>query len=393
MTQAVEFDDAFVKEMEEEKKKDITNVSIDGLALLKIINHCTEKIPASVSGTLLGLNVRDKLEVSNCFPLPTRKIEEDGPVQLTEEQIKEELSRYQLSVLKNYRTVNVDNNTVGWYQSTYLESYVNAVTIDTQYSYQMQFGSRCILLIFDPLRTRRGNLHLKAVRLTKKFLNAIRTSFEDTQNLDALKKKHSAKKSSDTDALRSQYPSSIEETIITQEVLTKLNFTYEDIFEQVPLEINNSHLVQSYLSNLSTHSFHQLQSSISESSLEVNDVDALLEATEFTPLSTFDNLDLSSAPFLERAIESLIESNDYLTSEQNKYQQYQRRLQQKQFFTKKKEMTADEQDFALKSVAQPNQIDALMMSNQMNQTCDSIGLFASQSVSKLYLADALFKHD
>jgi len=201
------------------------------------------------------------------------------------------------------------------------------------------------------------------------------------------------KKSNEADAARSQYPTSIEETVITQEVLTKLNFTYEDIFEQVPLELTNSHLVQSYLSNLSTYSFHQLQSNVSESSLDTDDVDSILDATEFTPLSTFDNLDLSSAPFLERAIESLIESNDYLTSEQNKYQTYQRRLQQKQFFTKKKEMSADEQDFALKSVIQPNQIDALMMSSQMDQTCDSIGLFAAQSISKLYLADALFKHD
>jgi translation initiation factor 3 subunit H len=77
MTQP-EFDEQFTKEMEEEIKTPITVVSVDGLALLKIINHCTEKIPVQVSGTLLGLNVKNKLEISNCFPLPTRKIEEDG---------------------------------------------------------------------------------------------------------------------------------------------------------------------------------------------------------------------------------------------------------------------------------------------------------------------------
>jgi translation initiation factor 3 subunit H len=78
MTQPVEFDEQFVKEMEEEMNTPISLISIDGMALLKIINHCTEKIPVQVSGTLLGLNIRDKLEVSNCFPLPTRKTEEDG---------------------------------------------------------------------------------------------------------------------------------------------------------------------------------------------------------------------------------------------------------------------------------------------------------------------------
>jgi translation initiation factor 3 subunit H len=41
--------------------------------------------------------------------------------------------------------VNVDNNTVGWYQSTYLGSFLNETMIETQFTYQAR-------LCADPLR-------------------------------------------------------------------------------------------------------------------------------------------------------------------------------------------------------------------------------------------------
>ena len=40
-------------------------------ALLKIIKHCKGSSPANVTGSLLGLNVGGRLEVTNCFPFPT----------------------------------------------------------------------------------------------------------------------------------------------------------------------------------------------------------------------------------------------------------------------------------------------------------------------------------
>jgi len=274
-----------------------------------------------------------------------------------------------------------------------MDSYINAVTIDTQFSYQRRFGPKCILIVFDPLRTRRSNLSIKAVRLTQKFMQAISTAFDDTQSLDAMKKKYSKKTSTDApESSKTQFPGSIEETVITQDVLTKLNFTFDDIFEQVPIEITNKHLVQSYLSNLTTVASHQLTSQLQTLSGD-SEVDALLSGANFTQLQAFDSLDLSSAPFLERALENLIESSDYLTSEQLKYQNYQRRLQvQKQYVSKKKEKTQEEQNFMIKSVTQPNQLDALMVSNQISNTALSVNRFAAQSMDKLYLADSLLKH-
>jgi hypothetical protein len=67
------------------------------------------------------------------------------------------------------RDVNVDNNTVGWYHSTYLGSHITEELISTQFNYQESIP-KCVCLIFDPMKTAQGNLALKAVRLTDSFL-------------------------------------------------------------------------------------------------------------------------------------------------------------------------------------------------------------------------------
>ena len=47
---------------------------------------------------------------------------------------------YQLDMMRNLREVNVDNNTVGWYQSTYLGSYQTVDFIETFLTYQVRRG-------------------------------------------------------------------------------------------------------------------------------------------------------------------------------------------------------------------------------------------------------------
>lgn len=45
-------------------------------------------------------------------------------------------SEYQIEIMKALKEVNVDNNIVGWYSSTYMDSFLNQFTIATQYKYQ-----------------------------------------------------------------------------------------------------------------------------------------------------------------------------------------------------------------------------------------------------------------
>jgi translation initiation factor 3 subunit H len=72
-------------------------------------------------------------------------------------------------MMRCLREVNVDNNTVGWYQSTYLGSYLNESMIETQYNYQVTIP-KCVVVVFDPLRSSHGALSLKALRLTEAFM-------------------------------------------------------------------------------------------------------------------------------------------------------------------------------------------------------------------------------
>ncbi|KAL5723778.1 zeta-carotene isomerase [Ranunculus cassubicifolius] len=61
--------------------------------------------PALVTGQLLGLDVGSVLQVTNCFPFPTRD---------DDEELEADGANYQLEMMRCLREVNVDNNTVGW---------------------------------------------------------------------------------------------------------------------------------------------------------------------------------------------------------------------------------------------------------------------------------------
>jgi len=224
---------------------------------LKIIKHCKESLPALVTGQLLGLDVGTNLEVTNCFPFPNRSNDEN------EEELDTDGARYQIDMMRCLRAVNVDHNTVGWYQSTYLSSYLTLSMIDTQFNYQANI-KKCVVVIYDPLSTSQGSLSLRAFRLTDAFMNLYKNAS------------------------------------FTQESLTKSGLSFNDIFEKLPIKIHNSHLVNGLLMEL--------------------------EENNVAPCD-FDRLDLSTNPFLEKNLEFLIECIDDLSAEQNKYQYYQKNLQ------------------------------------------------------------------
>lgn len=54
-----------------------------------------------------------------------------------EEEDVEDGATYQLEMMRSLREVNVDNNTVGWYQSTYMGAYQSVELIDTFLQYQV----------------------------------------------------------------------------------------------------------------------------------------------------------------------------------------------------------------------------------------------------------------
>jgi translation initiation factor 3 subunit H len=293
---------------------------------------------------LLGLDWKKTLQVTDCFPFPT-KLGDD------EEEGEAESSlggaEYQIEMMRCLREVNVDNNTVGWYSSTYMGSFLNESTLETQYNYQHTI-SKSVVLIYDPLKTSQGILALKAFRLTQAFMEIYKPNQP-----------------------------------FTKDSLTKGNISFQEIFEEIPIKIHNSFLVEAFL--------HELEEKGTASD------------------SAYERLDLSTNPFLEKNLEFLIECLDDLSQEQNKFQYYQRNLQKQQYqqnqwvqkrklenIARKKagEEILPEEDSSnpiFKPIPEPNRLESVLITNQINNYCKQLNQFSATSLSKVYLLGALQK--
>ncbi len=105
--------------------------------VLKLIKHCQAALPTFVTGQLLGLDVGPKLEVTNCFPFPSKEAEQQHGTRTNSNEEEEDSAEYQMEMMRHLREVNVDNNTVGWYQSTYFSSFIDESCVETQFNYQV----------------------------------------------------------------------------------------------------------------------------------------------------------------------------------------------------------------------------------------------------------------
>ncbi|CAO3608524.1 unnamed protein product [Cunninghamella blakesleeana] len=256
-------------------------VQLDGLVVLKIIKHCRESYPSDVTGQLLGLDEKGVLEVTNCFPFPSDDDESAS-------------AQYQLDMMRCLRAVNVDNNTVGWYRFAHLGNFVDLNLIETQYSYQSSLSEHSVVLIHDVSKsTAQSNLSLRAFRLQKDFMKA----FE-------------AKK-------------------FTTESLAEAKLSFSNIFEELPVEVHNSHLVTLMLHNIEMPKLNidRLESLSTFASQKKTQTE--IEASR--PLApNFDVLDLELDPFMQKNLQYLLDCSDAQQQEQNNYQYWQRSVAREQ---------------------------------------------------------------
>jgi len=157
------------------QQEKVREVHIDGLAVMKIIRHCDESLPTMVAGSLLGLDIDGVLEVTYAYPFPATKVDNENREQTgTETQPKDEIdgNDYQMEMMKMLREVNMDNNCVGWYQSMYLGTMYTADVVSCQYSYQSaeELSDNTIVIMYDPVQTRKDSLVLKAFRLSDEYI-------------------------------------------------------------------------------------------------------------------------------------------------------------------------------------------------------------------------------
>ena len=122
---------------------------------MKIIQHCQQAYPTAVSGQLLGLDQEGTLDITYSFPIFVTRDDDDG-----------EDEDYQVEFMRCLRDVHADNNTVGWYQSGHMGSFVNSFTVETQASYQEAMANS-VFIVYDHVFYQNGSsLPLRAFRLS-----------------------------------------------------------------------------------------------------------------------------------------------------------------------------------------------------------------------------------
>uniref|UniRef100_A0A2P2HXY0 Eukaryotic translation initiation factor 3 subunit H n=2 Tax=Hirondellea gigas TaxID=1518452 RepID=A0A2P2HXY0_9CRUS len=314
------------------KSYNINLVQLEGVALMKIIKHCHEESTNTAEvaqGVLLGLMVDEVLEITNCFPFPTNADDLD-------------VEEYQLDMMRHLRKVNVDHLSVGWYQSSQLGNFVTRHLMDSQFSYQASI-EESVVLIYDPLKTARGFLSIKAYRLTPESISVL------------------------------------QEREYTPDVLRKLKLSHDNLFTEVKVVIKNSHLINALQCEL----YEQMPGH---------------EASQF--------LDLGSLSTLDRQLRVLMESVDELSQEASKFNNYQRQVsklsQDKHKHILKRaadnsarqargEPPLPEEDLSklFKPIPSLPRLDATVTAGQINTYCKELSQFCSQSLGKFFVAKAL----
>ncbi|ORX49527.1 hypothetical protein DM01DRAFT_1325730 [Hesseltinella vesiculosa] len=338
--------------------KPLNVVQLEGLVVLKIIKHCRESYPSDVTGQLLGLDQKGTLEVTNCFPF-------------TADDDEEASAQYQLDMMRCLRAVNVDNNTVGWYRSAHLGNFVDLTLIETQYGYQKSLANSVVLIHDVSKSTAQSNLSLRAFRLQDNFMAA----FE-------------AKK-------------------FTTASLAEAKLSFSNIFEELPVQIHNSHLVTMMLHNIEMPNLdvNRLES-LSTFNLQPS-TQADIDASR--PLApNFDVLDLELDPFMQKNLQYLLECSDAQQQEQNNYQYWQRSVAREQakmqaWLSKRKQENAqriahgqaplpeDEVHTLFKLPTEPSRLDSMILSAQMHNFTKQLNQYAGPSLARLFSIQELQK--
>lgn len=249
---------------------------------------------------------------------------------------------YQLEMMRCLREVNVDNNTVGWYQSTYLGSYQTLEMVETFASYQESIKC-CVCIAYDPQAAAQGSFGLRAMKLKDKFLKLFR------------------------------------EGQISASTLNQEGITARDIFQDLPITITNSSLVSAM--------FTRLQPDVGDQ-------------------GDFDRLSFVEPHLLERNLEFMMGSMDDYQSKIYEVSQFHRmsqrhEVQHQQWLQKRKvenaqrmaageEPLGDEDPNYSGPLPEPSRLESYLIGNQAAQFGERINVAGGQTLQKLCLMNALY---
>ncbi|MCJ1264239.1 hypothetical protein MMC22_004110, partial [Lobaria immixta] len=339
-------------------------VQVEALVVMKVIKHCSQTFPTTATGFLVGMDLLSTLQVTNSFPFPTIDLpptdghhDNNAASNLAAAAPRAKTNAaYQVEMIKKLREVNVDANNVGWYTSANLGNFVNVNMIENQYYYQKELNERTVALVHDVSRSSQGSLSLRAFRLSPAFMTAYK------------------------------------ENKFTTESLQKSNLRYQDILQELPLEIHNSHLLTSYL--------HTLTPTPPSSSQQPPSLKTL-SATPSLLSPNLTSLTLSIDPLLAQTSDLLLESIEAHHTELNNHQYYHRQLAREQakitawqqkrkaenasrVLAKQTPLPEDEWTRLFKLPQEPNRLEVLLNSRQVEQYARQVDGFAAGVTAKMF---------
>jgi len=318
-------------------------VQIEGLVVLKVIKHCRDEgnpIHPAVSGQLLGMDITlsgvTTLEVTSCFPMP---------LQFDAVDAEAETHQYVTDMLRCMRDVNVDSNIVGWYQSSCLGSWLDpeGPSVATQFHFQ-ESVPMSVCLVYDPIRTTSGSVCLKAYRLTDNFMAKYRGHLESNASGFT---EHEFKTTYDCSG------KAVDEGI-----------TMDEVFEEVPIRIHNSALVNAKL------------------------YDWVCEGTMRAKMD-LERLDLGSRAVLDRSMAVLVEGLDVLLQDEGRLEFRKRDVQRRRREHRRNAREEVSQEDLVRAYPDPSRLQGLLTANQVKSHCDGVGQMAGQGLSMLYLIQGM----
>jgi len=312
---------------------EITSVEVDAFVIVRIVQHCRDGWPELVTGQLLGLDRDDGvLEVTSSFPTPAADVEAEDAEQAGQE--------YQMEMMRCLREVNVDHNTVGWYSSALMGSFLNETTIETQSKFQDTF-KKSVLLIYDPLKTSQGLLSLRALRLSAAFMELYRSQS------------------------------------FTKESITKAGLSFDALYEEVPLKIHHSSLAGALLADLPL-------AGAEVERLDMPPAPFLEKHVEYVVGCLEDlSLEQSKLHYFQRNLQRQV-AQQAAWIQKRKAENAARKHNGEEPLPE-----SDPNNPIFKPLPEPPHLDSLLIENHIDLFCTQLNRHASESLAKLHLLETL----
>ncbi|CAF0812568.1 unnamed protein product [Didymodactylos carnosus] len=300
----------------------IKEVYVDAMVILKIIKHAHEETTDAAQGGLLGLvnNSTQTLEITNCFPFPNQNKPENIDLG--------NLEQFQADIIRSLRRVNSDYLQVGFYDSCFNRSLVQAMIV-----YQQSGVEESIALVYDQALATQGYISVKAYRLTPVAIEQLKS--EDVFSPDSVKE-------------------------------AKLN--YDNMMDEIPVVFRNSHLVNSLL-------------------CEIDEQTPLSSKYDtFLDLGSSGNIDRQLRSLID-CVDEFGSHAQRFNNYQKQFQRHQSKRSQNDR-TRRSDGLDEELDRITKLHADSRR-NALLNSAQIKNQCENITKFTSQQLAKLFMAEAV----